>query len=327
MNPQIAKFFILGFTIISFLKSPVFAQNQSPESRKNVLILRHENDALNLRSVTDEFYSFGLIAGYRHLLEKESRLSSWLRPKNLKQDFLTTISAEVFLKGYTPEFSINEEKKDIRPFAGILAGQFEVENISEKRLLGTGILLGLRGPASGAEWVQDNFHKLIGSPIFEGWENQLPNKFLFGGTFQFYKPLLKARWVDLILESDLSAGNYLSFLQQGARIRVGKFNPIHRTALYSNQFYSPSDKSNFEFFITARYFGRLALVDATLSKESEGAVDVSQINKSNLMAGYEVALYGQWKRLGVHLARTRFSSDSNFSVKHSFGTIGFSFLI
>lgn len=327
MKREIFKISLLWIILHILAQAPALAQKKEFRPHKHFLSLTHDNDALQLGIKTDDFYSFGIIMGYRYLLGHETKLSTWLRPKNSETDFTSTFGAGLFQKGYTPEFSNNDAIKDIRPFAGILASHIQVSNVSKKRLLSTGITFGVRGPASGAEWSQDNFHQLIGNQIFEGWENQLSNKFLYGGTFQFYKPVLQTTWVDLILESDVSAGNYLSYLQQGARIRIGKLNPIHRSALYQNQFRTSPSQQKFELFATARIIGRLALVDATLSIENDGPVDFSRINKSNLMAGYEVAFFGQWNRLGIYLARTRFSSDSNFSVKHSFGSIGFSFLI
>ena len=44
--------------------------------------------------------------------------------------------------------------------------------------------LGLVGPAAGGEFVQNNFHRLIGVPTANGWANQLHNEPTIGLTFE-----------------------------------------------------------------------------------------------------------------------------------------------
>ena len=60
-----------------------------------------------------------------------------------------------------------------RPFAGWLHGDITANIISEKRLTSFGLVAGITGRASGAEFVQKGFHHLINQVDPPGWQYQL----------------------------------------------------------------------------------------------------------------------------------------------------------
>ena len=89
--------------------------------------------------------------------------------------------------------------------------------------------LGLIGPAAGGEFVQNNFHRLIGVPTANGWANQLHNEPTIGLTFErrwrtnhgvvFEDPKLE---YDVVPRLGVALGNVATYASVGGTIRIGK---------------------------------------------------------------------------------------------------------
>ncbi|MCJ9427443.1 lipid A deacylase LpxR family protein [Kordiimonas sp. A6E486] len=78
---------------------------------------------------------------------------------------------------YTPQDIQNPDLiLDDRPYAGWTYLEFGVSVQSQNDLEVLKIDAGMVGPASLAEFTQRQWHKLIGSPIPQGWSHQLPNE-------------------------------------------------------------------------------------------------------------------------------------------------------
>lgn len=235
----------------------------------------------------------------------------------------TTYGMTISQKGYTPKFDENLSGGDFRPFAGILMADQELVYSRPSKLIAMGLSMGVRGEISGAEWVQDHFHELIDTPVFEAWDTQLSNKFLFGinGKFAFEIPLLS--WIDLVPETSFALGNYQTNLQQAAMIRVGLFNSLDNTHYFRTNLNQDAPRQR-EFYLTFKGFGRAILTDATLGKPDGSDRETNPLNKRNRLAGYEMAFHMQWNKLGLAAALNRISTDSNFSEKHIYGSMAFS---
>jgi lipid A 3-O-deacylase len=139
--------------------------------------LQHDNDAFRIEQKTDRYYSFGLLLNYSTAVTENNPLKKTSEKLGFKESEKLIFDNLLYLKGYTPEFQTDPSNVSNRPFAGVLNWEPSVYISNEKRLWRFGIVLGVRGKISGAEWVQDNFHDLIGDKKFEGWRYQLPNKF------------------------------------------------------------------------------------------------------------------------------------------------------
>ena len=94
-------------------------------------------------------------------------------------------------------------------------------------LLGAAQLAG--GPAAGGEFVQNNFHSLIGVASAKGWANQLHNEPTLGLSFErrwrtgrstlIEDPKLE---VDFIPRMGAALGNVATYASVGATGRIGK---------------------------------------------------------------------------------------------------------
>lgn len=65
---------------------------------------------------------------------------------------------------------------DDRPYAGWLYGGLALLADTGKELDTFELNIGVVGPSSGGEWVQDNVHRTIGSTKAAGWDNQLEDE-------------------------------------------------------------------------------------------------------------------------------------------------------
>src|SRR6478672_9374355 len=89
--------------------------------------------------------------------------------------------------------------------------------------------LGLVGPAAGGEFVQNNFHRLIGVATANGWANQLNNEPTIGLTFErrwrtdhavvFEDPKLE---YDIVPRLGFALGNAATYASAGGTLRIGK---------------------------------------------------------------------------------------------------------
>ena len=89
--------------------------------------------------------------------------------------------------------------------------------------------LGLIGPAAGGEFVQNNFHRLIGVAQANGWANQLHNeptldlaferRWRTGRTVVFDDPKLEFDFIPRIAGS---LGNVATYADVGGTARIGK---------------------------------------------------------------------------------------------------------
>lgn len=319
MNIYKSQIFALAF----LLAFPILLSAQEARFPLHEVYFQHDNDVFRLVERTDQYYSFGILGGYAKILQNAHWLNSLIAflPWNAEEKRLFTL--DYALKGYTPEFEKDTILVPKRPFAGVSVFQIGIQSSKFKRVIAIGITLGVRGPASGAKTVQDNFHRLIGESIFEGWSTQLPNKFLYGIKADYARSLKLSSWNDMVSVTRLAIGNYQTHLDQRVSLRVGKVRPLHHTVVCQNYLGEYFDKP--EIYLSATLIGRVVGVDTTFGKLGEEKNNPFTPNKSNLLAGYELAFHYQENRFGLFIAHNRISSESTFSTKHSYGSLGLSY--
>ena len=93
----------------------------------------------------------------------------------------------------TPD-DITEMEIDLndQPYAGILYGQADILTIYKEQSQAISIKVGASGPGSGAEYMQEAVHDLIGNEAPEGWDLQIPRKIFVNLSIQNnYRPYKK----------------------------------------------------------------------------------------------------------------------------------------
>ena len=148
-------------------------------SREGTLALFVENDI----GWSDKYYTSGLRAAYTTPVIFENGL-----PK-LFQDMLAlsplATPSPTCPVAYRLHFALTHEfytpKHETwrvpppgdHPFSGLLYGTFGVSSETENRLDALEIELGIIGPSAGAQRAQNDWHRVIGSPVSNGWHTQL----------------------------------------------------------------------------------------------------------------------------------------------------------
>jgi len=219
-----------------------------PDEERNIFTLQIENDVFNRIGRSDSDYTSGVRFGWLspalpELPDGISRLITL--PTFFGEAPVTSVTRRVGISFgqnlYTPQdtwasFPIYND----RPYAGWLylsvALQSTYKRFDEKanrdepvRLDTIALDVGLVGPAAGGEFVQNNFHTLMGIPRSFGWGNQLHNEPTIGITFErrwrlgrqvlFEDPKLE---YDIVPRIGAALGNAATYASVGGTLRIGK---------------------------------------------------------------------------------------------------------
>ncbi len=312
--------------LISFLSTGSIAQRITGTDSKNHAVRTvFDNDILKLKNRTDEYYSFGLFVGYYQGIKEDSKIfNKMFSPFKVHGKFI--LLSELGLQGYTPQ---SEEMGLIdRPFAGILTFKSSFINVEIKEYLKLTIEVGVRGPASGGEAVQNSFHKLIGNEEDGGWETQLHNKGLINIYGKWSKSFPLIKYFDVIPEANLALGNNNTYVKANFQARAGWFNGLDNTQFYQTDVGDNSEtKDKTEVYLLFQLFGKLSIVDATIrDNETKKNIGVQAFDKKNLIGGYSVQLHVNFQSFGLFYSYIKNSPESNIVPKHSYGSVGVSYL-
>ncbi len=128
---------------------------------------------------------------------------------------------------FTPDdLSATEVVEDDRPYAGWLYVDIGVESTTAARRDLVALSLGVVGPASYAEQVQTEFHRLISAPIGEGWDNQIRNEpavmLTYERQFHGYAPMkVFGLEADATPNWGFALGNVYTYGTTGLMLRLG----------------------------------------------------------------------------------------------------------
>ncbi len=273
------------------------------------LSLSIENDLLG---GTDRYYTNGLLLTWR---SPSSDLPSPLAWLDRQLDFLQgpgdlrwglAIGHSLFTPQNTR--AVNPDQTD-RPYAGLLHGAVSLTRNTGSSFSIVEVQFGLLGRSAGGEYVQNEFHRRIGSPRSNGWDYQLRDEPVAA--------LVVGRvWRVPVFETDLFQGEILpsltasvgtphSYAAAGGMVRVGRmlgadFGPPRiRPALAGSQFFQPTD-NGLGWYIFAGAEGRVVLHDATLGNTWR---DSRSVNHRPLVADMQAGLAVIWR--GVRFSYTQ----------------------
>ena len=109
---------------------------------------------------------------------------------------------------YTPKnLQIPNIILDDRPYAGYQYIKASLHQTNKQRVQTLSLQMGLIGPDTHMQQVQNTVHSLIGSPHANGWENQLKNEFIMQLNYS-YRQFLEFNHNNVILpEAGFELGN------------------------------------------------------------------------------------------------------------------------
>lgn len=172
-TPKTAPMYLAALSAAVICMSKATAQ--TPQ-QAGIWTIQGENASISTTTPTDRYYVNGIHLGWTSPTNSVPQTIS-----SLANIWLGAGAARVSL-GLTQQIftpfdtkPINPPKND-EPYAGYLAVTLGLTQDQANTRTLLGLNLGLIGPAAGAEWVQNNFHSLIGQKGTHGWAHQLPTE-------------------------------------------------------------------------------------------------------------------------------------------------------
>lgn len=201
-----------------------------------------DNDAYLFRK-DDAYYTNGFFFSLRRA--KESHGKKMIREWELAQ------------KIYTPLIRRTNGPSDIdRPYCGYLYVDYSQTFFSHRddmlRLQGT---LGLVGPASLGEEVQDGYHSLLDYLHFTGWQYQIQNAIGVDVGVSYARTLLQdSNWIKLVPAVQASLGMNNTSAGIGTFLCVGAFERNGNSALWNARIQpgtTENTRRKYELFVFA----------------------------------------------------------------------------
>jgi hypothetical protein len=257
--------------LLPALLLPLAAHAADPlNDPQSIYTVQIENDAFSIPG-TDRYYTSGERLGY-------------VTPTGALPGPLASVGHTIFGNGsqrleidlqqviYTPvDTQAYDPSPDDRPYAGQLALHATIiqDTATTRSLLQAS--LGIVGPASLAQPVQNGFHSIIGDTSAKGWHYQLKNEptldFFGGRIWRFDVASFGGGAVGVQILPQLTGqvGNTEIFTQAGAIVRIGSgldsdFGPaVIEPAMNGTDAYTPTQPFVWYFFSGA--MGRLVAHD------------------------------------------------------------------
>lgn len=245
--------FLKQFILLIFICISTLLAAQAGKYDQEIQI-QSDNDVLTFkRKVADRYYSFGVHLDYRKLVKNESKFTGFIGKykSNLEK---VIVNWHAGIEGYTSDQTRDKQVDGVfvafdRPYAGWLFAENKITAVNQKSLTFLNLTIGMLGPASGAEKLQDNFHNVIDNPKFEEWDNQIQNEVAANIAAGFNFPIISFNKFDIHSQSSVSLGTQATYFKQGFMGRFGKFNRIENTVFYNTNLTHDKTPAESEYFL------------------------------------------------------------------------------
>jgi lipid A 3-O-deacylase len=215
-------------TLAAAILLPVTAARAEPQpDPASILTLQDENATISASPrLTDRFYTNGLRLGWTSPTGQVPDILANLC-HGLWGDGLQRISLDLSQQIYTPaDTNADPANRHDRPYAGYLSANLSLitdTDISRSVLM---LSLGVIGPASGGEAVQNSFHDLIGQGHDQGWGSQITNvpaiELLAERTWRLPIGSVGGLETDALPALTVGVGDVRDYVQVGGTLRIGQ---------------------------------------------------------------------------------------------------------
>jgi lipid A 3-O-deacylase len=316
-----------------FLLPAIAANAQPAADPSSIWTLQDENASISAGNPTDRFYVNGLRLG-------------WTSPTGQVPDFLVDLGHTLWGGGqqrvaidlaqqiYTPaDTSVTVPSPFDRPYAGVLLGNFSLMSDSEDTRSVLTLSLGVVGPGSGAENLQNGFHDLIGQAPAKGWGSQIQNtpaiELLHERTWRLPMGTVAGLETDALPSLTIGLGNLRNYIQTGVTFRIGEglnsdFGvPRFRPGLSGGDAFTSTRP--FAWYVFAGVDGQAVAYDMLLqSSPFRGGPHVSTVwDVGEMQGGFAVMAYGM-RLTFAYVAQTQEFHGQTGGL-HQFGSASLSF--
>ncbi len=237
----------------------------------------HDNDFLIIYTGTDRYYTYGINMAFRWR-DKESHLGN----KLFKQPIKSYSEVKLNVEAYTPDY-LSDGSPDPnaeRPYAGWSYVNYSNVMAFEDAFLRLGLDMGVLGPGSQADDIQNWFHREItGDVELQGWENQLPNQLGINLRGKYGFEVIEGNWFDMYSTMDASIGNIYIYGRPMIHFRIGNFEPVQHSVGQDNQLLGKKKQS--EFYFDTGFGVKVSAYNATIQGnlfDNDSLFDQDEIN-------------------------------------------------
>jgi lipid A 3-O-deacylase len=311
----------------------VMAHAQAAADTASIWTLQDENASITAGTPPDRFYVNGLRLG-------------WTSPTGEVPNFLADFGHTLWGGGqqriafdlaqqiYTPAgTSATVPSPFDRPYAGVLLGNFSlISDTADTRSVFT-LSLGLVGPGSGAQQLQNSFHDLIGQNHTNGWGSQIQNtpigEILHERTWRLPMGTVAGLETDALPSLTIALGDLRDYVQTGVTFRFGQgldsdFGvPRVRPGLSGGDVFVPTRP--FAWYVFAGADGQAVAYDMLLqSSPFRGGPHVSEVwDVGEFQGGFAVMAYGM-RLTFAYVAQTQEFHGQTGGL-HQFGSASLAF--
>lgn len=217
---------ILAALIVATALPVAAAHAAPPADTASIVTLQDENASISANTPTDRLYVNGLRLG-------------WISPTTMVPQALANlghtlwgdgqqrIGVELFQQIYTPlNTQLTIPNRYDRPYAGFLGANFTLMSDTDDTRSTLVVTLGVVGPGSGAEDLQEGFHNLIGQSSPKGWDAQIPNtpaiEVLHERTWRLPMGDVAGLETDALPSLSVGLGDVRDYVQTGVLFRIGQ---------------------------------------------------------------------------------------------------------
>lgn len=280
-----------------------------------IVTVAYENDIF---AGEDNNYTNGVRMSY---ISPENDTPNWLEDAAhvvpfYPKDGQSRWSMAVGQNMYTPnDITLTNPPADDQPYAGWLYGTAGIVTDNDDVLDTFQVTVGMVGPASGAEKVQDAIHELVGSPEPQGWKYQLNNEPGLILTYQrkwrnLYEFSPFGFGVDFSPSVGGNVGNIYTDASVGTMMRIGYDlpsdygPPLIRRNLSGSDFFTPTETFGWYIFggVEGRAVARNIFLDGNTFSDSR-SVD-KKYGVGSAQAGVAIT-YGDKRLAYTHVIETK----------------------
>lgn len=264
-----------------------------------------DND-LYTSPVNDQYYTNGIEFYYRYLSKPR---------KETTAKKITEFRAGQYI--YAPQSVIEEDiRYHDRPYAGYLFGEAGISNYyKSENVLKMNFQLGIVGPESLAQDVQEGLHEVLGYHTVRGWQYQIQSLVGLQAEVVYATKILRKHYsekIDFYMQGEIKAGTVWNSVSVGPmmRISLNKNNliPIYDSALYNAalRYNKEEYKGRKELFLYVNPVINYQLYDATI----EG----SMFNDDSVVT-FPLIPFRFNAEVGVKYAREKWSLSYSFNYR------------